>query len=164
MNIHFTSSPLNNDLLWLSGSHGGDYYFQNPNRDDEILRIRRGDQDFWKHLISNLIPKNFNWIPYENMFHLLPGICLSGQASWRCETHLIFWEIVEPLPSRVMRQFRMFQPIPVNTHFGEQEHIRLHKIGRTGGQNVNWLQKHNQHVLSWIRQHNHIVTEELTDS
>ncbi|KAD6119504.1 hypothetical protein E3N88_10775 [Mikania micrantha] len=250
MNTHFTSGPLNNDLLWLSGSHRGDYYFQNPDRDDGILRIRRGDQDFWKHLISNPIPENvmefitlagaeltlsssqiaalfenlmgkelpieaingfapeavnatdfqkpygarwrspltyvrtsshvlsayrsqlhsltedkFNWSPYENVFHLLPRICLSGQASWRCETHLIFWEIVEPhLPSRVMRQFRMFQPIPVNTHFGEQEHIRLHKISRTGGRNVNWLQKHNQYVLSWIGRHNHIVTEELTDS
>ncbi|KAD3338466.1 hypothetical protein E3N88_33987 [Mikania micrantha] len=103
--------------------------------------------------------------PYENVLHLLPGICMSGQASWRSETYLIFWEIVEPhLPSRVMRQFRMFQPIPVNTLFGEQEHRRLHKISRTGGRDVNWLQKHNQYVLSWVGRHNNIVTTEFTDS
>ncbi|KAD3641223.1 hypothetical protein E3N88_30447 [Mikania micrantha] len=285
MDGHFTSGPLNNDLLWLSGSHRGDYYFQNPDRDDGILRIRRGDQDFWMHLNSNPIPENvmefitlagfggiiqcgnrrldralisalverwrpethtfhlpvgettvtlqdvnilgpvfllqlwawerlsgfapetvnnidfqkpygarwrssltyirtashvlsayrsqlhsltedkFNWRPYDNVFNLLPGICLSGQASWRCETYLICWEIVEPhLPSRVMRQFRMFQPVPVNTLFGEQEHRRLHKISRTSGRNFNWLQKHNQYVLSWVGRHNHVVTEELTDS
>ncbi|KAD3640501.1 hypothetical protein E3N88_29724 [Mikania micrantha] len=199
MDAHFTSGPLNNDLLWLSGSHRGDYYFQNPDRDDGILRIRCRDQDFWKHLKSHPIPENvmefitlagfggnvvsgvelnlnnsqittlfenlFNWRPYENVFHLLPGICMSGQASWRSETYLIFWEIVEPhLPSRVMRQFRMFQPIPVNTLFGEQEHIRLHKISSTSGRNVSWLQKHNQYVLSWVGRHNNIVTAEFTDS
>ncbi|KAD5961672.1 hypothetical protein E3N88_13145 [Mikania micrantha] len=314
MDVHFTSGPLNNDLLWLSGSHRGDYYFQNPDKDDGILRIRRGDQDFWRHLKSHPIPENvmefitlagfggivqcgnrrldralisalverwrpethtfhlpigettitlqdvnilwglpiegdvvsgvesnlnnsqitalfenlwscifvttlawerfsgfapeavnaidfqkpygarwrspltyvrtashvlsvyrsllhsltedkFNWRPYENVFHLLPGICMSGQASWRSDTYLIFWEIVEPhLPSRVMRQFRMFQPIPVNTLFGEQEHRRLHKISRTGGRDVNWLQKHNQYILSWVGRHNNIVTTEFTDS
>ncbi|KAL8250933.1 hypothetical protein R6Q59_034626, partial [Mikania micrantha] len=58
MDAHFTSGPLNNDLLWLSGSHRGDYYFQNPDRDDGILRIRRGDQDFWRHLKSHPIPEN----------------------------------------------------------------------------------------------------------
>ncbi|KAD3067342.1 hypothetical protein E3N88_35222 [Mikania micrantha] len=366
MDAHFSSGPLNNDLLWLSGSHRGDYYFQNPDKDDGILRIRRGDQDFWMHLNSNPIPENvmefitlagfggiiqcgnrrldralisalverwrpethtfhlpigettvtlqdvnilwglqiegnvvygvdltlntsqikalfenlmgdsasnwvhinylshledlnscgelswgsavlaclykhlcrvtdiskteisgpmfllqmwawerfsgfapetvnnidfqkpygarwrspltyirtashvlsayrsqlhsltedkFNWKPYDHVFNLLPEICLSGQSSWRCETYLICWEIVEPhLPSRVMRQFRMFQPVPVNTLFGEQEHRRLHKISRTGGRNFNWLQKHNQYVLSWVGRHNHVVTEELTDS
>ncbi|KAD7117719.1 hypothetical protein E3N88_04987 [Mikania micrantha] len=103
--------------------------------------------------------------PYDNVFHLLPGFCLSGQGSWRCETHLVFWEIVEPhLPSRVMRQFRMFQPVPVNTLIDEQEHIRLHKISRSSGRNVNWLQKHNQYVLSRDGRHNNIVTEELTES
>ncbi|KAD6118737.1 hypothetical protein E3N88_10008 [Mikania micrantha] len=38
--------------------HTGDYYFQNPERDEGILRIRRGDQDFWVHLNSNPIPEN----------------------------------------------------------------------------------------------------------
>ncbi|KAD5507759.1 hypothetical protein E3N88_15462 [Mikania micrantha] len=71
----------------------------------------------------------FNWRPYDSVFHLLPGFCLSGQGSRRCEMYLVFWEIVEPhLPSRVMRQFRMFLPIPVNTLIDEQEHRRLHRI------------------------------------
>ncbi|KAD4586172.1 hypothetical protein E3N88_23773 [Mikania micrantha] len=68
------------------------------------------------------------------------------------------------VPSRVMRQFRMFQPVPVNTLIDEQEHRRLHGISRSGGRNVNWLQKHNQYVLSWDGRHNNIVTEELTES
>ncbi|KAD4888553.1 hypothetical protein E3N88_20626 [Mikania micrantha] len=119
----------------------------------------------YRSQLHSLTEDKFNWRPYDNVFHLLPGFCLSGQGSWRCETHLVFWEIVEPhLPSRVMRQFRMFQPVPVNTLFDEQEHRRLHRISRSGGRNVNWLQKHNQYVLSWDGRHNNIVTEELTES
>ncbi|KAD7116704.1 hypothetical protein E3N88_03972 [Mikania micrantha] len=40
-----------------------------------------------KSLFENLMGEElpidaFNWRPYDNVFHLLPGICLSGQASW----------------------------------------------------------------------------------
>ncbi|KAD4585615.1 hypothetical protein E3N88_23216 [Mikania micrantha] len=93
---HFTSGPLNNDLLWLSGSHRGDYYFQNPDRDDGILRIRRGDQDFWMHLNSNPIPENvmefitlagFGGIIQCGNRRLDSALISALVERWRPETH-----------------------------------------------------------------------------
>ncbi|KAD7116705.1 hypothetical protein E3N88_03973 [Mikania micrantha] len=83
MDTHFTSDPLNSDLLWLSGSHRGDYYFQNHDRDDGILRIRRGDQDFWMHLNSNPITENVM------EFITLAGFC--GETTVKLQDVNILW-------------------------------------------------------------------------
>lgn len=72
-------------------------------------------------------------MPYFQAEDLLPKSCLSGKDSWRCDTTLLFWEVVEPhLPSRVMRQFGMVQTIPRNLIFNKKEHTRMHKVNRKG--------------------------------
>ncbi|KAD7477669.1 hypothetical protein E3N88_00805 [Mikania micrantha] len=104
MDAHFTSGPLNNDLLWLSGSHRGDYYFQNPDRDDGILRIRRGDQDLWKHLKSHPIPENvmefitlagFGGIVQCGNRRLDRALISALVERWRPETHTFHLPIGE---------------------------------------------------------------------
>ncbi|KAD7477558.1 hypothetical protein E3N88_00694 [Mikania micrantha] len=104
MDAHFTYGPLNNDLLWLSGSHRGDYYFQNPDRDDGILRIRRGDQDFWKHLKSHPIPENvmefitlagFGGIVQCGNRRLDRALISALVERWRPETHTFHLPIGE---------------------------------------------------------------------
>ncbi|XP_076930025.1 serine/threonine-protein phosphatase 7 long form homolog [Bidens hawaiensis] len=82
----------------------------------------------------------FMWKPYDDDLHILPQICRNGEQCWRSETYLICWEIVEPhIPSRVLRQFGMFQPIPMNTLLNVDEHKNLHNISRAGGRSGEML-------------------------
>ncbi|KAD5507598.1 hypothetical protein E3N88_15301 [Mikania micrantha] len=87
-------------------------------------------------------------------------MCRNGQDCWRSQTFLIFWHIVEPhQPGRVLRQFGMFQPIPINTLMTVDDHKKLHKIKRVSLKTCNWVDKHEPYILSWINRHNQVVNE-----
>ncbi|XP_076928001.1 serine/threonine-protein phosphatase 7 long form homolog [Bidens hawaiensis] len=62
----------------------------------------------YRSQLQSLQTYEFNWMSYFQVEDLLLECCLSGKDSWRCDTALIFWEVVEPhLPSKVMSQFGM---------------------------------------------------------
>ncbi|KAD1306632.1 hypothetical protein E3N88_43029 [Mikania micrantha] len=110
--------------------------------------------------LNSLSEFQFVWRPYDNILHQVPDMCRNGQNCWRSQTFLICWHIVEPhQPGRFLRQFGMFQPIPMNTLLSVDDHKNLHKIKRVGGRASNWIEKHEPYILSWINRHNHVVNE-----
>lgn len=53
------------------------------------------------------------WMPYHDIAHQLPAICVRDRAIWRARTTIICYHIVQwHLPDRVLRQFGLHQHIP----------------------------------------------------
>ncbi|XP_021741341.1 serine/threonine-protein phosphatase 7 long form homolog [Chenopodium quinoa] len=87
------------------------------------------------------------WDPYlAHLVEAMPLHFLDYHAEWRVRTPMICFEVVEShLPDRVMRQFRLHQPIPLEYDTS----IRLHDIDRRGKAETNWSQEHWRFIELW---------------
>ncbi|XP_076922457.1 serine/threonine-protein phosphatase 7 long form homolog [Bidens hawaiensis] len=143
--VHRDLWPINVVAIWaweiiihVSPTHSMEYqsgkaYGSRSNCHLSFREIPNHAISHYRSQLQSLQAFEFNWMPYFQAEDLLPKSCLSGKDSWRCDTALLFWEVVEPhLPSRVMRQFGMVQTIPRNLIFNKKEHMRMHKVNRKG--------------------------------
>lgn len=108
----------------------------------------------FRYTLSTLIPENFVWTPYEAVLQSLPAFCTSGWRSWRCNTYLILWDIVEEYcPDRVMRQFHMLQFIPQNPRLSKEIHQRLHKGKRNKSITIDYETSLHNYIQDWNTRH-----------
>ncbi|KAK1408104.1 hypothetical protein QVD17_39737 [Tagetes erecta] len=91
-----TPGPLNDELLFLGGEHRAAYYFQDPTTDAGIIRLRRGDANFWKFIKQKPIHRNvmthleiagFAGIIQCGNRKLDRGLITALVERWRPETH-----------------------------------------------------------------------------
>ena len=80
----------------------------------------------------------FLWEPYTtNVMLVLPPICLVGSVAWCAVVPLICFQVIEwNQPDRVLRQFRMQQPIPGCP----LQPLNIHDITLEGKHDENWGQ------------------------
>jgi len=99
-----TPGPINNELLFLASEHRAAHYFQNPQSDAGILRPRRGDEEFWKHVRKNPIPDNvmryirlagFGGVTDCDNRKLDGALITALVERWRPETHTFHMPVGE---------------------------------------------------------------------
>ncbi|KAD3068041.1 hypothetical protein E3N88_35921 [Mikania micrantha] len=104
----------------------------------------------------------FKWAPYDHVLSLLPPICTSDANCWRCETFIIYWEIVEyHAPSRVSRKFNILQKIPNALPIDKAEHKRLHALTRQGKANKDWRREHHHYIQEWDGRFSNVLVGEF---
>lgn len=81
------------------------------------------------------------------------------------DTYLIFWDIVEEhIPSRVMRQFHCFQPIPANPQISQEMHTAMHGSSRKGNRDCDWADVCKSFIQKWDSRHQNINNTTHVDS
>ncbi|KAK9070377.1 hypothetical protein SSX86_010779 [Deinandra increscens subsp. villosa] len=112
----------------------------------------------YRSVFQCLNTDQFIWMPYVNAETQINRRYKKGSACWKCDTYLIYFEIVEPyVPSRVMRQFGLFQTVPTNLLLTREQHNTLHSYsGRTGLKD--WKEHHEHFVAHWVNRMANIVT------
>ncbi|KAD5802939.1 hypothetical protein E3N88_14299 [Mikania micrantha] len=114
--------------------------------------------------LTELHESMFKWTPYDHVLSLLPPICTSDANCWRCETYIIYWEIVEyHAPSRVTRQFNILQKIPNALPIDKAEHKRLHALTRQGKANKDWRREHHHYMQAWDGRFFNVVNGEFNN-
>ncbi|KAD4384460.1 hypothetical protein E3N88_24628 [Mikania micrantha] len=114
--------------------------------------------------LTELHESMFKWTPYNHVLSLLPPICTSDANCWRCETYIIYWEIVEyHAPSRVTRQFNILQKIPNALPIDKAEHKRLHALTRQGKANKDWRREHHHYMQAWDGRFFNVVNGEFNN-
>ncbi|XP_021725271.1 serine/threonine-protein phosphatase 7 long form homolog [Chenopodium quinoa] len=95
---------------------------------------------YYRDALDRLTEDQITWDPYvPELVDVMPAHLLEHQGEWRARVPLICFEVVEShLPDRVMRQFRLQQPIPQNC----DTVVRLHDIDRRGKTETNWALEH----------------------
>ena len=94
-----------------------------------------------------LLPDHFVWLPYVDVLDKLSNICQEGSAIWLYKGPIICFYIVEPHePDRCVRQFNMVQDIPPPPTIYSSD---LHKMTLKGKTDIDWRDKHKDHILSW---------------
>ncbi|KAK9058489.1 hypothetical protein SSX86_023331 [Deinandra increscens subsp. villosa] len=120
--------------------------------------VANHSMEHYRSLFQCLNTDQFVWMPYVNAEGRINETYKKGSACWKCDTYLIFFETFEPhLPSRVMRQFGLFQKVPTNLLINPQKHKTLHKYSGKSGLK-NWKDEHSHFILHWINRMGYNVT------
>lgn len=96
-----------------------------------------------------------SWDPYDAaLVAAMPPYLRDHEMEWRAMTMLICFEIVEiHLPDRVMRQFGLYQDVPIACDTSSD----LHRIDRRGRGDVNWALQHHSFIQLWDQRLQYIV-------
>ncbi|KAD5508128.1 hypothetical protein E3N88_15831 [Mikania micrantha] len=114
--------------------------------------------------LTELHESMFKWTPYDHVLSLLPPICTSDANCWKCETYIIYWEIVEyRAPSKVTRQFNILQKIPNALPIDKAKHKRLHALTRQGKANKDWRREHHHYMQAWDGRFFNVVNGEFNN-
>ncbi|KAL5141231.1 Serine/threonine-protein phosphatase 7 long form [Glycine soja] len=100
--------------------------------------------------------------PYATtVMSVLPPICLIGSVAWCTVVPLICFHVVEwHQPDRVLRQFRMQQPIPGCP----SQPVNIHGITLKGKQDENWKQLFAPIISQWNNRDEFRVDAEVAET
>ena len=89
----------------------------------------------------------FVWVPYAGHVEMnLSQVCFIGSVLWTCIIPLICFQKVEwHQPDRVMRQFRMQQPIPRPV----MQPNNIHDLTLKGKEGKNWMRLMQPALNEW---------------
>ncbi|KAL8156428.1 hypothetical protein AgCh_001497 [Apium graveolens] len=102
-----------------------------------------------------LAPDHFIWMPYgDDVLDTLHVHCREGSQFWCYKGPIICFFIVEQhQPDRCVRQFGMCQDIPLAAVKYSKD---LHKMTLQGKHDVDWEEKHREHISCWDNRSEHV--------
>lgn len=107
-----------------------------------------------RHSLDVLTPNHFVWLPYDDILDKFQKQCTEDHSIWCYKGPLICFHIVEPhQPDRCVRQFGMLQDVPPASTLYCKD---LHNINLKGNTDVNWRDKHRDHISIWDKREEHV--------